>query len=554
MRSYLSCGILVLSCLSTSLFAQLYIPPNSCFPRHQNATVNAACLQGTSSTLPNNNVAAQFNRVHDQSHWLSFYFFDDGYFSLNANPSHEFAARNLGNNQFNVHAYSGGDYRPSRPKLLHNPVTVTTPALSLTTPPSFKVAPGVNIISSWAPIDDSEIIHIITIAHPSPGSTAKYHGTVRIDFPGAGTNITAYDPSNRPANWASLGIVSGRSVEWNFSDLRDGEVRYLYTTTTIPLGSIGLDLDANVTMNAYDDNMNPFVSTATYSKKVQKPRDPNYILPDYEFMAADHTDQQQIRYDVGFHNNGNDYIKDVYVDITLDPSQHILPTVNLIKSSHATSISFIQPDVVRFYFSDIYLAGTNQPPCAPGTPTPQGAPDCNQIFGWEDVSSTFSFSVCTGDRLPPGQLVAGMEVTFVGVSTVPASPAITTLEPPMPIAPECGTPYDDQEEQDGGIEGLSTTNIGTTYTSSAPIQSAVYPNPFNGQFTIAYHVTAATAEEVNISLWNVAGQQVAVLFDDRQYEGYYNYQYDAQNLEAGIYFLRIQKGADTEMKRIVKAR
>jgi hypothetical protein len=78
-----------------------------------------------------------------------------------------------------------------------------------------------------------------------------------------------------------------------------------------------------------------------------------------------------------------------------------------------------------------------------------------------------------------------------------------------------------------------------------------YPNPFNPATTIAYQLPSVDA--VNLSLFDMLGRTVAVLVNERQPAGDYQYRLSAStyNLSNGVYFYRLQAGSFTETKRMI---
>ena len=70
-----------------------------------------------------------------------------------------------------------------------------------------------------------------------------------------------------------------------------------------------------------------------------------------------------------------------------------------------------------------------------------------------------------------------------------------------------------------------------------------YPNPFNPSTTIEYGLPVDA--DVAITIYNVLGQKVSVLFDKRQKAGRYKIRFDAVKLKmaSGIYFYRIRTSA-----------
>ena len=64
-----------------------------------------------------------------------------------------------------------------------------------------------------------------------------------------------------------------------------------------------------------------------------------------------------------------------------------------------------------------------------------------------------------------------------------------------------------------------------------------YPNPFNPSTTITFSVAARS--NVQLSVYNVLGEQVALLVDEVRDAGVYQIRFDASELTSGIYFYRL---------------
>lgn len=87
------------------------------------------------------------------------------------------------------------------------------------------------------------------------------------------------------------------------------------------------------------------------------------------------------------------------------------------------------------------------------------------------------------------------------------------------------------------IASYSNGKSPTTYTLEQN-----YPNPFNPVTTINYQVPFES--KVNIEVYNILGQKVITLIDDKKQAGYYDVQWDghSQNgakVSSGIYIYRM---------------
>ena len=79
--------------------------------------------------------------------------------------------------------------------------------------------------------------------------------------------------------------------------------------------------------------------------------------------------------------------------------------------------------------------------------------------------------------------------------------------------------------------------------------SNVYPNPFNPVTKIDY--TIDLAGQLKLSIYNVIGQEVAILYDGYQTEGSYNVNWDANSMSSGVYYVRMLMNGQVETKKAV---
>jgi len=78
-----------------------------------------------------------------------------------------------------------------------------------------------------------------------------------------------------------------------------------------------------------------------------------------------------------------------------------------------------------------------------------------------------------------------------------------------------------------------------------------YPNPFNGETTIAVILNENT--NMNVTVFNMEGKMIANLYNGKAVEGLHNLKFDAQEQAAGLYFARIVTDKSTRtVKLIVK--
>jgi len=76
-----------------------------------------------------------------------------------------------------------------------------------------------------------------------------------------------------------------------------------------------------------------------------------------------------------------------------------------------------------------------------------------------------------------------------------------------------------------------------------------YPNPFNPATIINYQLPSAV--KINLTIYDVLGQEVVELVNSFQNAGTYKVEFNAANLAGGVYFYRIKAGDFTETKKML---
>jgi len=104
--------------------------------------------------------------------------------------------------------------------------------------------------------------------------------------------------------------------------------------------------------------------------------------------------------------------------------------------------------------------------------------------------------------------------------------------------------------------GVDTTVVdfltGVSNESGVPRQytlSQNYPNPFNPVTVIRYSIPKA--EEVSLVVYNLIGEEVAHLIDERKPAGSYTVKWNASIVSSGIYFYRLQAGDFVQTRKMV---
>jgi hypothetical protein len=103
-------------------------------------------------------------------------------------------------------------------------------------------------------------------------------------------------------------------------------------------------------------------------------------------------------------------------------------------------------------------------------------------------------------------------------------------------------------------QGHQRTSEAVTFTLSAPPFGFElrqnYPNPFNPLTVIRY--TLAMDGDVTLKIYDIQGQLVATLVDERQESGPYQIEYDAEDLASGTYFVRLKVNGYESVRRIMR--
>lgn len=76
-----------------------------------------------------------------------------------------------------------------------------------------------------------------------------------------------------------------------------------------------------------------------------------------------------------------------------------------------------------------------------------------------------------------------------------------------------------------------------------------YPNPFNPTTTIEYQIPKTS--NVKISLFNLVGEEIAVLVNEEKSQGKYKVEFNGANLSSGVYFYKMQAENFTSTKKFV---
>ncbi|MFA6471002.1 MAG: T9SS type A sorting domain-containing protein [Candidatus Latescibacterota bacterium] len=102
----------------------------------------------------------------------------------------------------------------------------------------------------------------------------------------------------------------------------------------------------------------------------------------------------------------------------------------------------------------------------------------------------------------------------------------------------------DLPDDDGVSAGVQTADAPVPFTLSPP-----FPNPFNPSTAVTVSVPRET--RLMLTVYNIAGQKVATIADERVKAGRISFSWNAQAMPSGIYFFRAQMGNTVEVKKAV---
>jgi len=107
---------------------------------------------------------------------------------------------------------------------------------------------------------------------------------------------------------------------------------------------------------------------------------------------------------------------------------------------------------------------------------------------------------------------------------------------------------------------LTAEEVVAIYTGATSVEEEVslasnyqlaqnYPNPFNPETTIKFDIPERS--KVKLSIFNIEGQEIAVLVNDFRNAGTYSESFNGSNLTSGVYFYRLESNGHSTTKRML---
>ena len=96
--------------------------------------------------------------------------------------------------------------------------------------------------------------------------------------------------------------------------------------------------------------------------------------------------------------------------------------------------------------------------------------------------------------------------------------------------------------------GTSVRSESTHLVSTFELQNC-YPNPFNPTTMITFQLSKSS--DINLTIYDIAGREVATLFNGEKPAGIYSLPWNASNSSSGVYFYKITAGNFSQVKKMV---
>lgn len=104
-----------------------------------------------------------------------------------------------------------------------------------------------------------------------------------------------------------------------------------------------------------------------------------------------------------------------------------------------------------------------------------------------------------------------------------------------------------QIDFDGTFEYSKSIEVDVTLPAKFELAQN-YPNPFNPTTSISF--TIPQSGNVKLAVYNLLGQEVAVILNEYKEAGSYNIEFDAQNMNSGVYLYKLESNGLTLTKKM----
>ena len=108
----------------------------------------------------------------------------------------------------------------------------------------------------------------------------------------------------------------------------------------------------------------------------------------------------------------------------------------------------------------------------------------------------------------------------------------------------------------GMVGTITATQVNSVSYLDNPLDDFVlnqnYPNPFNPSTTINFSIPLTS--RVKLEVFNSIGEKIQTLVDSELSAGRYNYEWNAANVNSGVYFYRLQTAENVETRKMILLR
>ena len=105
------------------------------------------------------------------------------------------------------------------------------------------------------------------------------------------------------------------------------------------------------------------------------------------------------------------------------------------------------------------------------------------------------------------------------------------------------------------VDDLAFSGVNAVEEGATPLRFSLeqnYPNPFNPTTVVTYQLPIAA--QVRLSVYNLLGQEVAVLVNDQKGPGAFEVTFDASHHPSGMYLYRLQAGSYVQTRTMTLVR
>lgn len=401
-----------------------------------------------------------------------------------------------------------GNYSLSipNPPLYH---TVTAPA---TQTANFAALGQVDSLNNFGiyPIPNSNDLRLSldNVHPPRPGDTIYY----RMRIKNVGTTSQVPDLSFLPALELNfLGATpnfqstTNDTLFWTLPSLApqaESFVVVAYTVPLIPIISLGDTLSTYAQVEPISNDLAPLDNVGSLNEVIVGSYDPNdkAVSPSGNLDPAEVAAGTWLDYKIRFQNTGTDTAFQVVVRDTLDMDLDIA-SFEMLSASHDYDLYLTGQGELAWRFNNINL------------------PDSN-------VNEAASHGFIRYRIRPKATLSLGTVIENTAHIYFDYNPAIVTNTT------------------------VSTVQLSTAFADPAwtGLSVQVYPNPSEGQFTIA--LEAAKAGNCNTVIYDLQGRKL-IANQFKHGQGRFDQVVDARALPAGVYVLEIESGGAKRRQRIV---